>query len=367
MPLLSIYFLSLPFAEARLIGLYTALGTLAAFLFEIPSGYLSDRLGHKKVLILAKVCMLVSTLAFIVAGNFWWFVVGTVGLSLGFAFSSGSLDALLHETLLVVKKDKQYARVRARMSANASLISAFIILSLPFLSSFNLRVPFIVFLAFDVFGLFVTLSLFAPPQELAVFKSFRSLFHDIKKAPLKGFYPVVFFGAFVSSAFLIISPFKEPFLQELGAPVVLVGVIMGVSRFVWFFFGRNIHLIEKYLAHNRIFIFELFFFPFIFVLASLMHNPFLFAFLLIVAIGYRYGRESYLVHLLIEKISNKRYKATMLSVYGQTEKILDTVLLLPVSFVMGKSFALGFFVVGIFLFTVLFVTYFFFILPTRRE
>ena len=58
LPILSIYFLSLPNTVAHQIGIYTGIGWLVGFLLEIPSGYLSDIIGHKKTLVLAKFSML---------------------------------------------------------------------------------------------------------------------------------------------------------------------------------------------------------------------------------------------------------------------------------------------------------------------
>ena len=52
LPVLALYFLTLPNTAANQIGLYVGIGWLAGFFLEIPSGYLSDIFGHKKALIL---------------------------------------------------------------------------------------------------------------------------------------------------------------------------------------------------------------------------------------------------------------------------------------------------------------------------
>jgi hypothetical protein len=41
-PILAIYFLTLPDARAHQIGLYTAIGYGAAMLMQIPSGFIAD-------------------------------------------------------------------------------------------------------------------------------------------------------------------------------------------------------------------------------------------------------------------------------------------------------------------------------------
>jgi len=106
-PILSIYFLSLPSATAKQIGFYTGIGWVIGFLLEIPSGYISDRFGHKNTLILAKCFMLISTLFFVFSSSLIHFILGSSFIALGFAFTSGTASAFLHNTLVGLKKRRE--------------------------------------------------------------------------------------------------------------------------------------------------------------------------------------------------------------------------------------------------------------------
>ncbi|MFT7645180.1 MAG: MFS family permease [Candidatus Paceibacteria bacterium] len=64
---MSVYYLTIPDTTAQTIGLIFLVGNLAGFVFEIPSGYLSDKLGHKEALVLAGFLMLVSSSFFLLA------------------------------------------------------------------------------------------------------------------------------------------------------------------------------------------------------------------------------------------------------------------------------------------------------------
>ena len=59
-PILSIYFLTLPNSTAQQIGIYSGIGAIAGFLLEVPSGYISDKMGHKSALVMAKIFMLLG-------------------------------------------------------------------------------------------------------------------------------------------------------------------------------------------------------------------------------------------------------------------------------------------------------------------
>ncbi len=55
--------MTLPGATAAQIGAFMAIWYMVGFLFEIPSGYFSDRFGHKNTLIISKICIILSSWA----------------------------------------------------------------------------------------------------------------------------------------------------------------------------------------------------------------------------------------------------------------------------------------------------------------
>ena len=54
MTFLMIFLLTMPDATAKTLGFTIMVGQIAGFLFEIPSGYISDKFGHRETLIVAK-------------------------------------------------------------------------------------------------------------------------------------------------------------------------------------------------------------------------------------------------------------------------------------------------------------------------
>ena len=72
---------------------------IATTVFEVPSGYLSDRVGRKFTLILSALAGLVSTLMQGFGSEFWMFALAQVALGAHIAFASGTDSALLYESL----------------------------------------------------------------------------------------------------------------------------------------------------------------------------------------------------------------------------------------------------------------------------
>ncbi|MBN2046387.1 MAG: MFS transporter [Anaerolineaceae bacterium] len=69
------------------------------FLAEIPTGMIADRVGRKNAVILALGLQLCGEIIYLFSNAYWLFVVCAVIGGLGFAFSSGCIEALVIEEL----------------------------------------------------------------------------------------------------------------------------------------------------------------------------------------------------------------------------------------------------------------------------
>lgn len=83
-------------AHAILIYVFYDLSTTV---FEVPSGYLSDRVGRRLTLILSAFAGLAAALMQWVGGDFWVFALAQIALGAHIAFSSGTDSAFLYEAL----------------------------------------------------------------------------------------------------------------------------------------------------------------------------------------------------------------------------------------------------------------------------
>jgi MFS family permease len=83
-------------AEAILLAAVFDIGTTA---LEVPSGYLSDRVGRRFTLLLATLAASTGCLLLAIGGGFWVFAIAQICLGAGSAFASGTDNALLFESL----------------------------------------------------------------------------------------------------------------------------------------------------------------------------------------------------------------------------------------------------------------------------
>jgi len=359
-PILAIFFLTLPNTTAQQIGIYSGAGYLASFLFEIPSGYFADKFGHKKTLVFGKILMILSTTLFILADSLSFFVLGMIFLSVSFAFGSGTGSSFVHDTLIQLKREKDFTKVMSRITAYASLISVFLIIGLPFFTKISIILPLQINLVFDILGFFAVISLVSPKREGEISKKPSSLIKIIKESSNPGFYIISVFVGVIAGFVFSSANYKEVYLQSLGYPIILIGLVMGLSRFIWFLTGTNAHIIERKISLKKLFKLEIIIFPLLIILAGLFSNPFIVGFFIVLYLGYFFGRNQIIEAYFIRKlIKNKRYKATMLSVKSEISSIFKAVFVFLIGFVMVKSFRLGYIVSGISLFVILVILYIF--------
>jgi MFS family permease len=86
----------------------------AVCVFEVPSGYLSDKVGRRLTLILSSLSFIVSYTLFILASDFGGLALGQIFLALGIAMMSGTDTAFLYDSLVSLNREKEYAELEAQ-------------------------------------------------------------------------------------------------------------------------------------------------------------------------------------------------------------------------------------------------------------
>ncbi len=122
---------------------------------------------------------------------------------------------------------------------------------------------------------------------------------------------------------------------------------MAFSRAIWFIVGHNLKILKKIKIQKLLF-YEIFFFSIFIIISSQLKNPYLIGLIIATLMGYYYGRDSIIEEYYLQNfLINKRYKATMLSIKHQIQKLFQSGIAFILGFVMVISFSLGFLIAGI--------------------
>ncbi|MBI2025211.1 hypothetical protein HYT04_00270, partial [Candidatus Kaiserbacteria bacterium] len=59
--ILGVYYLTIPGVTPFWIGIFLLAGNGASFIFDIPSSYIADKIGHKQAIVLSRIIIFFST------------------------------------------------------------------------------------------------------------------------------------------------------------------------------------------------------------------------------------------------------------------------------------------------------------------
>lgn len=113
MPIFFIYFSdALPLSQVLALE---SVYYVAIVVMEVPSGYLSDKLGRRPTLLMSSAALLISYLMFSLGQGLWSWAIAQVFLAMGLALASGTDTSLLYDTLEAKGEADKYGELEASL------------------------------------------------------------------------------------------------------------------------------------------------------------------------------------------------------------------------------------------------------------
>ena len=234
-----------------------AIFAFSIVLLEIPTGYIGDRIGRKKTLILACGIAGISWILYAMADSFSLFVAVEILLGTAFSFFSGTDTALLYESLEAMDKHHKYTRLSGHQlslslwtEGGAGIIGAF---TLPLLGHEGLlTASALVCFA----GLVMALKITEPERETyshprgtlyGLYKIARFVF--LRSTLVKRVIPLM---AACSLATMLGVWLYQPLWLARGIPKWTFGLLWALFALVAGFSGRLAPYLEKKLGDRII-------------------------------------------------------------------------------------------------------------------
>ncbi len=120
-PVMTPYLQGKGLSLAQIAGMQTML-MVSMLVMEVPTGVLADRLGHRRSYQISLFMAAMGEIVTLLANNYSEFMFGQFVAGTGFAFASGSVDALLYESL--PKADRTVGMQRAKGMLGAAIQAA---------------------------------------------------------------------------------------------------------------------------------------------------------------------------------------------------------------------------------------------------
>lgn len=122
------------------ISLFKFIFTFASFVFELPSGYFSDKFGNKICLVCSRILMIVSLLSYCIFPCFWGFVAANMILGVANAWESGAVDSYF--LILCKRVNVEYGSLKITIKKVSYLFNFTLMAISTLLYSFNPFLPF---------------------------------------------------------------------------------------------------------------------------------------------------------------------------------------------------------------------------------
>ncbi len=215
---------------------------VATTLLEVPSGYMSDRLGRRKTLIASAICALLGAALLAIGDSFTTFALGQILIGAGGAFASGTDEAMLYESLAATGREDEIEAQEVtawRFSYTALALSAITGGAMFMIAP---ALPFILGAVAMVGLLWVVWIMVEPPRtrdiaEGAELLRMTSLGASFRNPVLMWFFALtVMMYGFSHLPFVFGQPFILAALNDVGlatsAPLVsgtITAIMMGIS------------------------------------------------------------------------------------------------------------------------------------------
>jgi MFS family permease len=317
-------FYYLRFTDYAGIGFLEAVMITTSSLGEIPTGAIADVLGKKKAVILAFALGAVGNILMAFAPNYSVLIISIIAMTIGGAFYSGSLEALVYDSLVEEKKTEIYHKVVGRMTTMQNVGMAIAGITGGYLYQVHVSLPFILVAFAYLVGMFIAFGLTEPiiDSEKYSWKKFLSQnkhgFAQLFSTRKIAFLSLLFL---VPSSFMIATEnvINDATAVQLGFTSVQLGIFATVMYLFGIFASEQSSWIIKIL-HSRFIYIGLLAIYLITLLIIPQASLIIGAVLLLV----RYGAATIFGNyesVRINEVIDSRYRATTLSTFSLLKNI----------------------------------------------
>jgi MFS family permease len=305
------------------IGLLESVMIITTTAGEIPTGAIADLLGKKKTLILSFFIEAIGGYGMVLAQNFNQIAFSVFVMCIGGAMYSGTLDALVYDSLKQENKETGYDKIIANISTVTLATIAIVSILGGWLYSFNPRFPFFATATAYVLGFVASFFLIEPIVDTAKF-SFKNYLHQTKQ----GFNQLFSLTSrnitirllILGGVFVVLDEMFEAFLLvEFGFRAQAMGIIYAIIYILSAFSSQLGPWLTQKLKLNSVFLFLG-----LITAISLIISPFVGMIIggLVILLRYNFAPIfNNLASVMINQHTESKYRATTISTFNMLKNL----------------------------------------------
>ena len=201
--------------------------SLSILLFEVPSGYIADKLGRKFCLIAGSGVWIIGWLLYCVGHSFAIFALAEILAGIAGSLISGADTAIAYETLLQLGKASSYRSLEGQLVAIAGVSEAVCGLVGAAIAEINLVIPFYLQTACLVIYFCLTFTLTEPQRHQSVSEkqqidSLKKIIKDVWLVNRKLRWLIGLSSTFSTASFLIVW-LSQDYLKQVNVSIAAMG------------------------------------------------------------------------------------------------------------------------------------------------
>ena len=235
--------------------LVQAFFSICIILFEVPSGYFSDRLGRRTSLLIGSVVGAIGFGVYAFAHEMTHFLLAQFLIAIGASFLSGTDSAMLYDTLLQLGRQGEFQKVAGRYGSIGNFSEGAAALVGGSLALISLRTPLYAQAVLMTCLIPLAWSLVEPERSRLepTESNLRAVLRIVHYA-LHGHAEVkwlILYSSLVGTSTLTIVWFVQPYLVAADLPLVWFGTAWAILQFSVGLFALMAYRIERALGRRK--------------------------------------------------------------------------------------------------------------------
>lgn len=322
------------------IGLLEGIFHVTGFLSEIPTGALADLFGRRKIIIIGRLTSLISAIIMLFSNSFLGFAIGFILSAWGYNLNSGSEEALVYDSLKVLKREEEYLKINGKINLIIEVSQGLAVFIGGLLSEINFSISYITAIVIGIFSLIVSfkfteVDIREPHEErITVINHFKTSINIVKEN--KMLLNILIFFPIIYTFSAIIYFYGQKFLSDGGYSRVNISIIFlvnGILSSIGAILSSKVY--EKFKSIGWISI-SMIISILILFMGNVTKNISLLIFLLI---GFLTSILQPISSKLINSMVASKQRATIISVESMFYSMM-MIILFPICGFIGDKFAL---------------------------
>lgn len=318
------------------IASYQAVYSIFTTFFEIPTGYLGDKIGKKSSLIIGSTLLVLQVFFMMINNNHFLFMVLAAMEALAYTFLSGSDSALLFEIIKSdgKKNDEAYLRVNSRLLSIKSVVTGTALLIGSVIAKFSWTLLYLLTILILLVSILVLLFVHEPKIEKQVqvgknrkfsFSSIKSLIaNNITYSNKKIFITFLVGSSLIDGFFMCYYNFNQIIFDKVNIDVSIIGMFFSALYFI----NSIAYLLADYLntktSKKNLFLIILFIESGLFLSLSLV-SSIVMIMLISILISFLPEILFTLADSVIQNNIYSDYRATILSIVSLVRSLMTSV------------------------------------------